>query len=100
MTSVYSSNSGVWPGSSQPPGLCICAMLSASVAELTRPTYSRLIFGLLPAASTTLGDAMSVGIAPGYIGSARSLRRRRYPKEAEYVRIHHGAEGLDLAVAD
>jgi hypothetical protein len=36
-------------------------MLSALVAELTRPTNSRMIFGLLPAASTMLGWAINVG---------------------------------------
>lgn len=29
----------VWPGSIQPPGLRMCATLTAVVAELTRPTY-------------------------------------------------------------
>ncbi|MND02503.1 hypothetical protein D3C83_219010 [compost metagenome] len=49
-TTVYSSNSGVWPGSTQPLGLFIRATLTPSVAEFTRPMYSSMIFGLLPAA--------------------------------------------------
>jgi hypothetical protein len=31
------------------------------VSELTRPTYSRMSFGLLPAASTTVGEGINVG---------------------------------------
>jgi len=44
-TTVYSSNSGVWPGSTQPAGLRMCAMLTAGVFELTRPMYSSICFG-------------------------------------------------------
>ena len=36
-TMVNSSNCGVCPGSTQPPGLRMCAMLTASCRELTRP---------------------------------------------------------------
>ena len=39
-TSEYSLNSGVWPGSSQPSGLTILAMLTSSVPVLTRPMNS------------------------------------------------------------
>src|ERR1017187_3148604 len=60
-TTVNSSNSGVWPGSCQPPGLRMCATLVALVAEFTRPTYSSISLGLLPAASTRVGLAMNVG---------------------------------------
>ncbi len=49
-TMVNSSNSGVWPGSSHPCGLRMCATLVADVFELTRPTYSSMSLGLLPAA--------------------------------------------------
>src|ERR1035441_1036276 len=45
-TTVNSSNSGVWPGSCQPPGLRMCATLVALVAEFTRPTYSSISLGL------------------------------------------------------
>src|ERR1039457_4754201 len=51
-TTVYSSKSGVWPGSLHAAGLSMRAMLTASVAELTRPTYSAIRFGRLPAAAT------------------------------------------------
>src|SRR5947209_13290772 len=62
-TTVNSSNSGLCPGSCQPPGLRICAMLTAEVPELTRPTYSSINFGLLPAAVTRLGWEISMGFA-------------------------------------
>src|SRR5436305_2361284 len=57
-TPVYSSNSGVWPGSTQPLGLFILATLTSAVAEFTRPTYSSMIFGLFPAAATIDGASM------------------------------------------
>ena len=49
-TTVNSSNSGVWPGSTQPPGLRMRAMLSRDSPEFTRPMNSSMIFALLPAA--------------------------------------------------
>ena len=61
-TSVYSSNSGVCPGSTQPAGLTMRATLTALVFERTRPMYSSMRLGLLPAASTTAGSRMSVGM--------------------------------------
>ena len=54
-TIVYSSKSGVCPGSTQPLGLFIRATDTPSVCEFTRPTYSSMIFGLLPAACTIDG---------------------------------------------
>jgi len=36
-------------------------MLAALVAELTRPIYSSMSLGLLPAASILVGWAMNVG---------------------------------------
>jgi hypothetical protein len=36
-------------------------MLTAEVPELTRPTYSSINFGLLPAAVTRLGWEISMG---------------------------------------
>src|SRR4051812_38405650 len=54
-TTVYSSNSGVCPGSTQPLGLFIRAIETPSVFEFTRPMYSSMIFGLLPAAWTIDG---------------------------------------------
>ncbi len=38
ITMLSSSNSGVWSGSTNPAGLFMRAMLTCSVAELTRPT--------------------------------------------------------------
>ena len=43
--SVYSSNSGVCPGSDQPAGLVILAMLIRDACEFTRPKNSSMIFG-------------------------------------------------------
>jgi hypothetical protein len=59
---VNSSNSGVCPGSTQPDGLRMCAMLTASSRLLTRPMNSSINFGLLPAASIRVGLAISVGM--------------------------------------
>jgi hypothetical protein len=39
----------------------MCAMLIASSAELTRPTYSSISFGFVPAAVIRLGEVMWVG---------------------------------------
>src|SRR5437867_8558122 len=61
-TTVYSSNSGFCPGSRHPSGLCMCATLTRSVAELTRPKYSSMRFGLLPAARIRVGAGMWIGI--------------------------------------
>src|SRR5262249_27259452 len=49
-TTVYSSNSGVCPGSLQADGLVILAILMPEVVVFTRPTNSSIIFGGLPAA--------------------------------------------------
>src|ERR1051325_1109782 len=59
---VYSSNSGVCPGSTHPLGLFILAMLTVSVREFTRPMSSSMIFGLFPAAAMTVGFSISVGM--------------------------------------
>ncbi len=62
-TTVYSSNAGVWPGSIQPAGLRMGAILTADSPLLARPTYSSISFGLLPAASMRVGFSISVGIS-------------------------------------
>jgi hypothetical protein len=49
----------VWPGSTQPPGLRMCATLIAPEPVFTRPTNSSISFGLLPAAAIRVGCAMS-----------------------------------------
>src|SRR4051794_35332749 len=66
-TTVYSSNSGVCPGSTHPLGLFMRATLHAAVFELTRPMNSSMRFGLLPAASMTEGCLMCVGISGVYL---------------------------------
>jgi len=53
---------GVWPGSTHPPGLRMRATLTPAVWELTRPTYSSISLGLLPAAWMTVGCGISVGM--------------------------------------
>src|SRR5207249_7994412 len=63
-TTVYSSNSGVCPGSIQPAGLRRCATLTAAVFEVTRPTYSSICFGTLPAATMRVGWVMCSGMEP------------------------------------
>src|ERR1700688_4669194 len=65
-TNVNSSNSGVWPGSSHPCGLRMWATLTAEVFELTRPMYSSMSLGLLPAAWIRVGWGMSVGMSLGF----------------------------------
>ena len=62
-TTVYSSNSGLCPGSTHPPGLRMRAMLTSAVPEFTRPTNSSINFGLFPAAATTVGLAMCTAMA-------------------------------------
>ena len=56
---MNSSNSGVWPGSTQPGGLVMRATLAPAVPELTSPTNSSIRFGLLPAAWTIVGVSIS-----------------------------------------
>ncbi len=60
-TTVYSSNCGVCLGSLQPEGDFMWATLTASVPEFTRPMYSSMSFGLLPA------DVMRVAFFPFYV---------------------------------
>src|SRR5579885_2607053 len=69
-TKVYSSNSGVCPGSFQPPGLSIRAMLTAALPVFRRPTYSAIRLGGLPAASSIVGRS----IKPIASGGAMRLR--------------------------
>ena len=60
---MYSSNSGAWPGSTQPGGLVIRAMLTAAVAVFTRPTNSSMRLGRLPAEGMTVGAGINLGTA-------------------------------------
>src|SRR5437764_15103648 len=73
-TTVYSSKSGVWPGSIQPPGLRMWAMLSSDVSELTRPIYSSINFGFVPGVATLAGFTILCGLMT--VGS--HLRRACY----------------------
>ena len=56
---MYSSNSGVCPGSIYPDGLRMRAMLTDFVCVATRPMNSSIRFGLLPAASMIRGLSTS-----------------------------------------
>src|SRR5437764_13821419 len=60
-TMVYSSNSGVWPGSSQPAGLRIWATLIPGCRVFRWPTYSSMILGRFPAACTRAGRSIRMG---------------------------------------
>ena len=42
----------------------MCATLTRVSPVFTRPTYSSISFGLVPAASTRDGDSISSGIGP------------------------------------
>ena len=59
---VYSLNSGHCPGSSQPTGLVIWAILTSDVLLFTRPKNSLMIFSLFPAAFIIDGDLMNCAI--------------------------------------
>jgi len=61
-TIVNSSNSGLCPGSSHPSGLRICATLAFCVLLFTRPMYSSINFGFVPAALILVGCEIRVGI--------------------------------------
>ncbi len=76
-TTVISSNSGRWPGSSQPVGESIFATLTPACPEFTRPTNSSMRFGFVPTAWTTVGAAISLGMGDGrsvWRLAARSVR--------------------------
>lgn len=53
--------SGVWLGSAQPARLRIRATLTWSLPVLPMPTYSSIIFGVMPAARTRRGSSMRRG---------------------------------------
>src|SRR5580700_3853101 len=61
-TTVNSSNAGVWPDSSHPAGLRMWATLAAEVCEFTRPMYSSMSLGLLPADWMRVGCEIRVGM--------------------------------------
>ena len=51
----------------------MCATLTRSSSVLTRPAYSSMSFGLVPAASTRLGLSISCGIAATLHGHAMTM---------------------------
>src|ERR1700689_4626436 len=61
-TTVNSSKVGVWPGSCHPAGLRMWATLAEDVFELTRPMYSSIRLGLVPADWMRVGCGIKVGI--------------------------------------
>src|SRR5258708_31658434 len=60
-TMVYSSNSGVCPGSTHPAGLRMWATLRRLSLVLSWPMYSSMILGMLPADCTRVGFSICFG---------------------------------------
>src|SRR5580698_4361300 len=73
-TTVYSSNSGLWPGSLHPEGLCMCAMLTAVSFVLTLPTYSSIC--LLPGTGMRVAEETSRGMGGLMIAISDQLGQR------------------------
>src|SRR5688572_11033587 len=96
-TTVYSSKSGRWPGSTQPEGERMWATLTRSSPLLTRPTYSSISFGLVPAASTRDGDWISSGIASG-IPLGAILRPETIELHGQPVTYLQSGEGPPLVL--
>src|SRR5919199_7017533 len=71
-------------------------MLTPVVAELTRPTNSWMIFGLFPAALTTLGEAISVGIGARIKGRLTGTAPARRPRPSREVTANAGSGPLGL----
>src|SRR5437667_2114371 len=67
----------------------MCATLTASVFEVTCPTYSSMIFGRSPEAVKLVGFSMSVGIMAILSGRIRR-KQDRSPPMGEAWRIHPG----------
>src|SRR4030095_9441030 len=78
-TTVYSSNSGVCPDSTHPDGLRMCATLTAVVREFTRPTYSSMSFGLLPAATMRVAFGIRTGVrmVASLVVEGKAVRERQ-----------------------
>ena len=91
-TTVYSSNSGVWPGSTHPEGLTILAMLIPPAPVLTRPTNSSIRFGILPALWTLAGASMRFTTpSSGPCRTDRSVRLAAQARRAAPQRTDQGA---------
>src|SRR5262249_19173778 len=92
-TMLYSSNSGVCPGSIQPPGLRIRAMLAWAVCELTRPMNSSITFGLLPAALMIVGFGMCLGMLEDSLPMQNDLADSRARREVPH-RLGHALDRI------
>src|SRR3954451_10399593 len=89
-TSVYSSNSGRWPGSTQPAGERMCATLTRSSPLFTRPAYSSMSLGLVPAASTRDGASINSGMCRKSLGfRAMSVTDDFLRNNASYAASEH-----------
>src|SRR5260370_14337388 len=83
-TTVISSNSGRWPGSSHPLGEIIRATLTRSWPELTCPANSWICFGLVPTQAMTVGFSINLGMrvslegVEGGLKSATAAGQRRH----------------------
>src|SRR5258708_33648951 len=84
-TMVYSSNSGVCPGSTHPAGLRMWATLRRFSRLFRCPTYSSMSLGLFPAAGMRVGAAISVGIINNLhrkaLGSPRGENKKQFPPQ-------------------
>src|SRR4051794_21946877 len=90
MTRVYSSNSGRWPGSTQPAGDRMCATLRRVSPLFTRPAYSSMSLGLVPAASTRDGASINSGMCRKSLGfPAMSVTDDFLRNNAAYAASQH-----------
>src|SRR5215208_8330159 len=92
-TTVYSSKSGRCPGSTQPEGERMWATLTRSSPVFTRPAYSSMSFGLVPAASTRLGLSISCGMPARLQPLAHRGRSPAGEALQELVRRARGVQG-------
>ena len=92
---MYSSNSGVCAGSSQPCGLVIRAMLTRASPVFTRPTNSSIVFGSVPSAGTTVG--LSISRRHMCSGASTPTRSRERADDVARGRDEREPERLVLA---
>ena len=79
---MYSVKAGRWPGSSHPLGDCMRATLTAASPEFTRPTYSSMRLGRLPAAAITVGASISFGMVERSHAAAPGVQHAAGPVPA------------------